>query len=218
MKLGTLNAHDSSLALRRALDVTGQLLLVQEHVAPRTTPVCWDYEAAPGNLAIYWQPRFLRHVETTWHQAHGGRRFRIGGTPRRGTQVSLFHVHLDLNTEIAVLNGHRINRTRGAWRRVPGVQAKLRARLWRKHDQLDRQLVAELIGDGCRLIVYGGDWNRREVAPLHPAARRLTGARIDQLWLIDLDNQLRVGQADAVRRLGSDHPLRRVHLFRNRRS
>lgn len=214
MKLGTFNAHDSSVALIRALELTGQLLIVQEHVAPRRVPDGWAYADAPGSLATYWQTRFVRHVVSGFYKAHDGRRFRIGGTRKRGTQLSRFHVRLDLRTDLAVLNSHRINRTTGAWLRVPGVQARVRAELWRKHDRMDRELIDQLIESGCRLIVYGGDLNRRQVEPLHPKARPLITGTIDQLWLIDLDNVLSVGTADAVRRLGSDHPLRRVRVFR----
>lgn len=215
MRVGTFNAHDNPAAVRRALQRGVQLLIVQEHAPAKLKASGWDHTAEGPGLATYWQPRFLRHVATVFYPAHDGRRFRIGGTPRRGTQLSRFRfVGLGLRgVDLAVLNGHRINRTRGRWRAVPGVQAKLRARLWRKHDQLDRQLIADLIDAGCRLIVYGGDLNRRRVEPLHPKAQPLITNRIDQLWLIDLDDQLRVGESDAVRRLGSDHPLRRSTLF-----
>ena len=216
MRVGTFNAHDNPHAVRRALQRGVQLLVVQEHAAAQLEATGWDHVAGPGDLAVYWQPRFLRHVATAWYKAHGGRRFRIGGTPKRGTQLSRFRfVGLDLRgLDLAVLHGHRINRTRGRWRYVPGVQSKARARLWERHDELDRELIAELIDAGCRLIVYGGDLNRKRVRPLHPKAQLLTGEHIDQLWLIDLDDQLRVGESDAVRRLGSDHPLRRSTLFR----
>src|SRR5690606_31734683 len=101
-----------------------------------------------------------------WHKAHNGRR-KI--TPRRGTLVTHLK-HQRHGFEVAVLNGHRINRTRGPWLAIPRIRARWRAERWNEHHELDARLVADLVSSGSRLIIYGGDYNRRQVPKLHPQA------------------------------------------------
>lgn len=213
MRVATFNAADSLHALEGSLKYAG--LVLWQEAPPHAARALGqrldilDADVHRSGVATGWlRPQWASVGRSKWHKAHDGRE-RV--TPKRGTLVTHLK-HKRTGVELVVLNGHRINRTRGLWLAIPRVHARWRADRWLEHHCLDARLIQDLIRDGHRLIVYGGDYNRREVPPLHPDARRLTGAHIDQLWLLDLDNVFDAEALKPVRRLGSDHPLRRVSV------
>lgn len=210
MRIATFNAHDSAAAVRRSLELAG-LILWQEY--PRGVQASDAHGidvGGNGTVVTGWRLRWWRHLDSAWHTAHPGRRFVIGGTPARGTLVTKLEHHRGLR--VAVVNGHRINRTTGRWRLVPGVQARVRAGLWRIHDDLDRRVVADLVSAGW-VVIGGGDYNRRRMRLPHPAARHLAGANsIDKLWLVDPEGRLDRDDAGVVGGLWSDHALRWARL------
>lgn len=207
-RVATFNVHDSWPPVRRSLDTAG-LILWQEF--PRHVPAAWAATAGwdlraggDGQTCTGWMLRWWDYLSYEWHPAHAGR---AHVTPARGTLVvKLRHRHTGVR--VAVVNGHRINRTRGAWLAVPGVHARWRAERWREHDRLDRELVAELVDDGW-VVIGGGDYNRRRMALPHPQAYPLAGrGSIDKLWAVDVDERLQLVREGVERGLGSDHDLR----------
>lgn len=205
MRVGTFNAHDNPHAVARACRHAG-LLLLQE--APlqlnRALPARWAYAEGRAGVATTWRTEHWSHVSSKWHRAHPGRRL---VTPTRGTLETRL-THRASGLPVTVLNSHRINGT--GW---PGVRrrpfARWRRRRWLEHARLDAQLARQLDDAGVRLIIGGGDWNRRDTWLPHPAGRWLHHAGIDQLWTLDRGGRLEAGQLDTIDGLGSDHALRR---------
>lgn len=210
MRVATFNVHDSWAPVRRSLEAAG-LILWQEF--PRQVPAAplegWDLLApGDGQVVTGWRLRWWDYLSYEWHPAHAGR---AHVTPARGTLVVKLR-HRPTGVRVAVVNGHRINRTRGHWLAVPGIHARWRAARWATHAALDKSVVAGLVDAGW-LVIGGGDYNRRDVELPHPAARYLAGHHdIDKLWTVDPDRRLVLDRADSPGRFGSDHRLRRAWL------
>lgn len=206
LRIGTLNCFDNASAWRAGL--LGLDLLLGQEVPPGATsgPAV---EAGHGtDLAIAWNPSALRPIDhelNGFHLAHEGR---AKVTPRRGTLVACF-VSRDTAVRLAVMDGHRINRTARRWLAVPGIYARWRRAQLRKHKALDESLARDLRAAGF-VVIAGGDYNELRPGPPVPGARRLfTGRTIDHVWTTAGRAVAAVRQG-TTRINGTDHALRWV--------
>ena len=166
----------------------------------------WSFVGAGKGVMIGWKASLLSGIDTTWHQAHGGR---AGVTPARGTLVVTAEA-----PRIALVNAHRINgigwkgnRRRTFWR--------WRRNRWLEHHDQDKRLVARLVADGYT-VIFGGDLNRTDPPPIHHRAVPLRAGGITQLYLVrGVDGPaFTPGRGGSVARLasGTSHRLQWADL------
>jgi hypothetical protein len=108
------------------------------------------------------------------------------------------------------MNTHMVS---GAWNGVPNKADDWRKRMWNVHFDQQSALVKEFSDRGLT-VVYGGDFNRRDMAKFHPRDSRISLHGIDRIGVVRTAND-RIEKLVERRTVGgfnSDHDAKLVRV------
>lgn len=173
-------------------------------------------------VPIAYKPRFW--VEVQGHEMsnglaprgavrmHDGRK--RTSPPRYVTWVVLRRKSRPDLPPVVFINTHFVS---GAWNRKPKLHKKWRKKMWNQHWDKMQNIVLQFQEAGIT-VVFGGDFNRKDVARFSPRQRWFVNGGIDKLGCIEAKGGTRVRLVDVDRKgMNSDHDARiaRVVFFKS---